>query len=150
MATVAAGFVLVVGILSILAFNEAADSCYYDDDDCVDNAFMTYGILSFIGGLLWVTSGILVFIFACGQRLETAIEKVKEDQSSSGAENNDLGKVEPTIQAVPTASAAATTTVTITHLPDGSIQKKTEVFNPADGSKTVTISVEKPDATHDV
>ena len=36
------------------------------------------------------------------------------------------------------------TTTTITNLPDGSVEKKTEVVNP-DGSKPVTVTVEKPE-----
>jgi hypothetical protein len=41
------------------------------------------------------------------------------------------------------APVAGTSTTTITKMTDGSVEKKTEVFNP-DGSKTVTVVIEMP------
>jgi hypothetical protein len=51
--------------------------------------------------------------------------------------------VKTAVPMTPMQQAAGTNTTTITHMPDGSVEKKTEVFNP-DGSKTVTVVIEKP------
>ena len=155
LATVAAGWVLVVAILLIVALEAAKSDCddysyYYDSDSCIANsgysAYTAYIILSVLGGVIWLVTGIIVFVFACGQRYTTALEKLKE-------ENGEPAQADPetptetkavAVEPAPAPAASTTSTTTITNLPDGSVEKKTEVVNP-DGSKTVTVTVERPE-----
>lgn len=147
LSTVAAGWVLIAGIILIVTLEEAKDDCdgssyYYSYDYCMDSysGYTAYIVLSVIGGIMWLVAGILVFIFACGQRYETAIEKLKEE---NGQPSQPAVATTTDPEAVAAEPVPATTTTTITNLPDGSVEKKTEVVNP-DGSKTVTVTVESP------
>jgi uncharacterized membrane protein len=161
---VGAGVTLVFGIISLIAVIEYVDYCdsysysYYNDnytyncyDDSVESVLYTWMILSFIATALWMVVGIMTLCFACGDRYQNLENQLKEASPAPAAAQGAPVPVQATKSAVPVAAhqapvvatpAPPATTTTVTHLPDGSIEKKTEVTNP-DGSKTVTVTIER-------
>jgi len=168
LAIVGAGVVVAIGVWIYIIIQAAYDFCesrYGDDDyyqsyydDCIneeaEGALLLYAILSGIAAVLWFASSILVFSFACCKRYDTAVEALKERQAAAEAggpssvpvgntvTDHQFKEAQPGfVEAVPAAAPAPTET-TITNKPDGTVEKRTVVTNP-DGSKTVTVTIEK-------
>jgi hypothetical protein len=164
---VGAGITLVFAILAIIVISscDGYSSYSYDDyygyssynydADCIlydESLYWTWTILSCIGCFLWMAVGIMTLCFACGERYEQA-ERTLKEENPTPAPGNESTPVVATKSAVPVAApqpaveatpAPPSTSTTITHMPDGSVEKKTEVTNP-DGSKTVTVTIERPE-----
>jgi hypothetical protein len=122
---------------------------YYDDDDYYSVCnFTLWGWLSLIGGALWLTSSILVFVFTCGSR----IDKYKTAELDEG--HNDIPAV-ATIMAPPSPTGSTkkprssgrkkklTSVTTITMMLDGSQQTEVRRTN-ADGSASITTTIKPP------
>jgi hypothetical protein len=131
------------------------DCWEYDEDDAI-----LWVSLSLASALLWMITGILVLCFACGKRYQDIEDQLRAEGGAEGGAANQVPRATavaehpvavktavPIAATMPMQQAAGTNTTTITHRPDGSVEKKTEVFNP-DGSKTVTVVIERP--TEDV
>mmetsp|Transcript_45524 Transcript_45524/g.63277 ORF Transcript_45524/g.63277 Transcript_45524/m.63277 type:complete len:201 (-) Transcript_45524:161-763(-) len=125
---ITAGVFNVLAALGNLAFGILFILAYYPG----------LGAYALLGGVFMLASGILTFVFTCGKRFK---------KFSRGADDDDDGVpvVATKVQAVeqPKAGAGASTTKTITELPDGSKRIQTKTVNP-DGSITVEESVERP------
>jgi hypothetical protein len=131
------------------------DCWEYDENDA--SLWMN---LSFASALLWLITGILVLCFGCGKRYQDIEDQLRAEGGAEGGAANQVPRATavaehpvavktavPIAATMPMQQAAGTNTTTVTHRPDGSVEKKTEVFNP-DGSKTVTVVIERP--TEDV
>jgi hypothetical protein len=120
---IVAGVLALVGACIVLVVDTVYP--YYKNDE--DTTWMP---LSFASGILWATTGILVLVFACGNRYQD-IEDQLTAEGAGGA------------VAVRQAPAAGKSRTTIANRPDGSVEKKTVVAN-ADGSNTVEVWLSKP------
>jgi hypothetical protein len=112
------------------------DCWEYDENDA--SLWMN---LCFASALLWLITGILVLCFGCGKRYQDIEDQLRAEGGAEGAAAKQL----PSATSVPIAATrpmqqAGTNTTTITHMPDGSVERKSEVLYP-DGSKTVSVVV---------
>lgn len=132
-------------------------SSNYDCDNTYnEDTAIVWMCVSFISSILWFITGILVLTFACGKRYQAFEDEFKAEAEQRGPARSAaaipvaqperplaIKTAVPIAMTMPIAPIAGTTTRTITNLPDGSVETKTEVVNP-DGSRTVTVVVEKP------
>jgi hypothetical protein len=132
---------------------------YYSDMDCSEydkDDAMVWLSVSFAGALLWLITGILVCCFACGRRYQDIEDQLRAEGGAKGASANQVPSATAVAahpmavkSSVPIAAAtpmqqarvAGTNTITSTHMPDGSVEKKTEVFNPDDSTNSTTFTV---------
>jgi hypothetical protein len=145
----------IIVLVSAIVLHDHLNNCdyLYDYNPCHDRDEATiYVSLSFVSGLLLALTGILVLVFVCGGRYQD-IEDQLRAEGAEGAATNQVTRATAVAEypmAVNTAvmrqaavAGKSTTKITITHRPDGSVEKKTVVTNP-DGSKTVTVVILKP------
>jgi hypothetical protein len=165
LALVGAGISVAAALIILIWLISFWEDCeyYYNDTECYEydeGDAILWVSLSFASALLWVITGILVLVFACGKRYQDIEAQLRAEGGAEGASANQVRSATAVAEhpvavktAVPIATytpmqqAHGTNTTTITNMPDGSVETKTEVFNP-DGSKTVTVVIEKP--TEDV
>jgi hypothetical protein len=155
---IAAGVLALVGAsiflfiaIDIMGYFSNCGSYDWAYDDCDEAA--SWMILSFASGLLWAITGIVVLVFACGKSYQDIADQLRAEGAGGAAVPNTTAVAKCPIavkRAVPIAAitpmqqapVAGTSTTTITNMPDGSMEKKTEVINP-DGSKTITVLIQK-------
>eukprot|EP00980_Cylindrotheca_fusiformis_P022441 scaffold9308_cov115-Cylindrotheca_fusiformis.AAC.4 len=110
LALVGSGIVLVAAVLILVWLNEFWDDCdtysnYFDDDffnqhtDCTSDYEESTAILwlslGVISAVLWLITGILVLIFACGQRYKACEEKLGAEAAGTGTNQTTIATAAP-------------------------------------------------------
>jgi hypothetical protein len=94
LALVAAGIVLASAVVVLLALSawDCDDDDFFDDDfssSCeydYDKSDATVWLsLSFISAILWVITGILVLVFACGKRHQDISDQLRAERAEGAA-----------------------------------------------------------------
>jgi hypothetical protein len=159
------GGLIVAGVFSTIAGVATLVSAVFS----VLSGMIAYSVMGFIGGLLWISCAVCVFVFACSARYQAARDPDDEDDNdiergaSSTIKSNEtvenmaaiasLQKVSPSGAAVRMDEVSAlgwsadsdgrSIKKTVTYLPDGRIKTETEVTLP-DDTKQVTTAIEQP------